>query len=264
MDATQMTAIDEPTMSHAPDSLPQRKDFTVRVEPRVKAALIGMLEAVEYSRDVEASVWDFAIEVASLRRLQLSRSDMRWMVARGFVDHALEVTLPGDFERSFRKPARLLFSKKTCFVLTSTGEALARSIVDRAEISGPVTGRVPLEPTFLALVPALKALTPKWDRDRQELKLGTILVKRFKVPAANQEMILAAFEEEGWPARIDDPLPPHCEQSSKRRLQETIKSLNRNQRTQAIRFLGDGSGQGVRWETVGEGDEAHEHVEASL
>jgi hypothetical protein len=93
-----------------------------------------------------------------------------------------------------------------------------------------------------------ETLNPKWDRDRQLLKVGSVVVKQFKVPAANQEVILAAFEEESWPPRIDDPLPPHPDQSSKRRLQVTIKSLNRNQKRQLIRFLGDGSGEGVRWE----------------
>ena len=92
---------------------------------------------------------------------------------------------------------------------------------------------------------------PKWDRDRQELRVGSIVVKQFKVPAANQEVILSAFEEESWPPRIDDPLPPHGEQTPKRRLQETIKSLNRNQKRALVRFLGDGSGQGVRWEFNG-------------
>jgi hypothetical protein len=36
-------------------------------------------------------------------------------------------------------------------------------------------------------------------------------------------------------------------------LQETIKSLNRNQKQLLIRFIGDGSGTGVRWEFCGNG-----------
>ena len=64
----------------------------------------------------------------------------------------------------------------------------------------------------------------------------------------NQERILAAFEEEGWPVHIDDPLPPHPEQDSKRRLHDTINSLNRNQKKRLIQFLGNGNGQGIRWE----------------
>jgi hypothetical protein len=91
---------------------------------------------------------------------------------------------------------------------------------------------------------------PRWDYQRQELRLGDAIVKQFKVPAANQERILAAFEEEGWPVRIDDPLPPNAEQNPKRRLHDTINSLNRNQKQHLIRFTGDGSGQGIRWELV--------------
>ncbi len=67
------------------------------------------------------------------------------------------------------------------------------------------------------------------------------------MPAANQEAILAAFQEEGWCPRIDDPLAPKLNQDSKRRLHDTINSLNRNQKHALIRFLGDGKGEGVRW-----------------
>ena len=74
------------------------------------------------------------------------------------------------------------------------------------------------------------------------------MIKKFKWRAANQERVLAVFEEEGWPARIDDPLPPSPEIDSKRRLGDTIKCLNRNQLAAIVRFLGDGSGEGVIWE----------------
>jgi hypothetical protein len=70
------------------------------------------------------------------------------------------------------------------------------------------------------------------------------------VPAENQERILAAFEEEGWPVHIHDPLPPHSDQDSKRRLHNTINSLNRHQKQPLIRFSGNGSGQGIRWEWI--------------
>ena len=62
--------------------------------------------------------------------------------------------------------------------------------------------------------------------------------------------ILAAFEEEGWPSRIDDPLPPQPEQDSKRRLSDTIKCLNRKQASPLIHFRGDGTGEGVVWDTI--------------
>jgi hypothetical protein len=98
--------------------------------------------------------------------------------------------------------------------------------------------------------PTCSPQIPQWDKERQELRLGDLVVKQFKVPAPNQELILAAFQEEGWPPRMDDPLPPHPEQDSKRRLHDTITTLNRHQKHRLIRFSGDGSGEGVRWELL--------------
>jgi hypothetical protein len=227
---------------------------TVRLAPCIEEALSLLLDALDYSQDLQRSLWDFAVEIGCLRRLKLSKSDLRWLVGAGIVDHALEVTLSGDFERSFRQHIPLRFCKKTCFVLTPVGAELARKVCGRTSLAGatkPVPASWPASTLFE------KAL-PKWDRDRQELTVGTIIVKRFKVPANNQEIVLAAFEEEHWPARIDDPLPPHREQSPKRRLQETIKSLNRNRKQPLIRFLGDGTGQGVRWEFCGTQDPIRE------
>lgn len=59
-----------------------------------------------------------------------------------------------------------------------------------------------------------------------------------------------AFEEEGWPPRIDDPLPPLAQLDPRRRLHDTIKALNRKQKRALLRFMGDGSGEGIRWEFI--------------
>jgi hypothetical protein len=93
-------------------------------------------------------------------------------------------------------------------------------------------------------------LVPQWDKERQELRLGRLIVKQFKVPAPNQAMILTAFQEEEWPTRIDDPIPPNPDQDPKRRLHDTINTLNRHQKHRLVHFLGDGTGEGVRWELL--------------
>ena len=95
---------------------------------------------------------------------------------------------------------------------------------------------------------------PHWDAEARELRISGHLVKRFKCKAANQETLLAAFEEEGWRRRIDDPLPPVPEQLSTRRLSDTIKRLNGHQKNALTRFRGDGTGEGVTWELVEEDD----------
>ena len=86
--------------------------------------------------------------------------------------------------------------------------------------------------------------TPIWDRGERELRAGGSVIKRFCVPAPNQELILTAFQEEGWPKRIDDPLPPTPEMDAKLRLRKAFSCLNRNRRFKLVHFHGDGRGRG--------------------
>lgn len=216
---------------------------------RGREALCLLLEAYRYAEEAQRDVWDFAVEIDTLRQTGCTNSEFRWLICRGYLDHALETTLAGEETRSFQRHQRepgLTFGRKTCFVLTEAGSLFAAGNVH--EQQAEVLSHHDCSHDRLAEVP--NELRPKWDHERQELRLGEIVVKQFKVPAPNQERILAAFDEEGWPVRIDDPLPPASEQDSKRRLHDTINSLNRNQKQNLIRFLGDGSGQGLRWELV--------------
>jgi hypothetical protein len=93
-------------------------------------------------------------------------------------------------------------------------------------------------------------LRPYWDHECHRLYVGKKLVKEFKLPSPNQGTVLMAFEEENWPRRIDDPLPPSAEIDAKTRLRSTIKSLNKNQKHRLVRFMGDGTGEGVIWELL--------------
>ena len=83
-----------------------------------------------------------------------------------------------------------------------------------------------------------------------ELRLGTEIVKRFTRPAPAQELILAAFQEEGWPPAIDDPLPAQFNQDPKRHLHYTIRNLNRGQKPLRIRFFINGNGETICWQIV--------------
>ncbi len=85
------------------------------------------------------------------------------------------------------------------------------------------------------------------------LCLGRRIVKRFNRASPNQDLVLAAFEEESWPSHIYDPLPPKDECVAKKRLHDTIDWLNRNQVTQLLHFRGDGTGEGICWERVDAG-----------
>jgi hypothetical protein len=220
---------------------------------RVKRALVMLLESYDYAQDVGCELWEFALEVEHLNPLGLTPSDLRWLHLKGLVEHARELTMPGETKRTFRPGGVLRLCKRTCLVLTEAGQQFARKQTE--EIAEPPS--LPAQPLYETPPQAtalddhqvdLTQLVPTWDRDRQQLRLGRINVKEFKVPAPNQEAILAAFQEENWPPRIDDPLPPLADMEPKRRLHDTISSLNRNQKVPLIRFLGDGSGEGIRWE----------------
>ncbi len=88
---------------------------------------------------------------------------------------------------------------------------------------------------------------PFWDEKRRTLWLNGRLVKRYRQPAGNQEAILTAFQKQGWPAVIDDPLPEDWNFVPQVRLHEAIKALNRRQKAARIRFGGDGTGRPILW-----------------
>jgi hypothetical protein len=233
---------------------------------RLQAGLSVLLEAHDYALDLQLDSWDFAVELSTLRHLGLTNSDCRWLAGKGLVECGFEMTLAGDERRSFRQCTNLKLTKRTCLILTSAG-------VDAAGGHAPVeVRRAPVRTVAVAdsadrsahrlgscseLIAAANVSEPKptWDRDRQQLRLGKAIVKQFKVPAASQEAVLAAFQEEDWPERIDNPLSHKSDQDPKCRLRDTINSLNRNQKRPLVRFRCDRSGQGVCWEFTSISDE---------
>lgn len=88
---------------------------------------------------------------------------------------------------------------------------------------------------------------PNWNHETGELHFSGKRVRRVGYPgrATNVVAILDAFEEQGWPNRIDDPLPGGTD---KQRLREAVRNLNRE--LTRIRFRADGSGTGIVWQTT--------------
>lgn len=207
-----------------------------------------LLAASRCAVDAHADLWSFAVEIDRLREAGLTDTHLRWLVFKGLVTHREEITLYGQQDRTFRDIGRLRFSSGSCFVLTPSGEELLATAGDSAQNgNGQLLARMfpPSEPSS-----GLPTLFPRWDDQRKELWLDGLLVKRFRVQSPNQETILTAFQEDGWPPRIDDPLQPIANQCAKRRLHDAIKNLNRHQAHRVMRFTGDGSGEGVLWEAT--------------
>jgi hypothetical protein len=212
------------------------------VRPHLHESLNLLLQAYEYALELNQDSWDLAVELAVLREAKLSNSDLRWLVGVGYVEHALEITGPADRTRQFRRTPLVNFSDATCLVLTPSGVAAARD----ACATEPMLAQDKPAANCRIVVP--EDTRPKWDDQRRQLRVGADVVKEFKLPSPNQETVLMAFEEDGWPPRIDDPLPPLPQLDPRRRLHDTIKALNRKQKSLLLRFMGDGSGEGIRWE----------------
>jgi hypothetical protein len=237
-------ALDQPSV-HVGDPTPTR--FT----PSIYSALELLLDASSCARDVGADLWQFSVELSALLRAGLTTNDCRWLIAKGLANHACEMTTHDGDRRLFQPCTNLSLPKRACFVITERGITCAKELL-RSNGKPRASEQHVLKPpgaSAIAVAGSVRSVTdngeasitqPTWDSDRQQLRVGRIIVKEFKVPAANQE--------EGWVPRIDDPLTPKLNQDTKRRLHDTINSLNRNQKHPLLRFLGDGKGEGVRWE----------------
>lgn len=230
--------------------------------PCIWPALSVLLEARQYAEQTSGDRWEFAVEIEQLIALGLSLNDFRWLVRKELVEHQREVTLETDDGRAFRPSGDLSFPARTCFVLTDKGIAHAKQISGHANSQDIVSVKRidTINGNGNQITPPLTSLSngvsaqgpsrPAWDAERRCLRFNGMTVKHFKWTAQNQEAILSAFEEEGWPPRIDDPLPPQPDQDSKRRLSDTIKCLNRKQDNPIVRFRGNGTGEGIIWEVV--------------
>lgn len=226
-------------------------DLSISISDRFRPALETLLTAYDYAVDSQTDPWQFAVPLSDLVSAGASISDIRWLLLRNFAQHARETTIPGDTQRSFRILAPTCLPSDACVSLTSAG-ALAIRGTAKLPIT-PATHLQSLEQiadanATLAVAPA--CILPEWDATRRELRYAGEVVKRYRVPAENQALILSAFQEEGWPEFIDDPLPPEDGLDPKQRLQATVKSLNRNQLSPIIRFHGNGNGLQVYWEPI--------------
>lgn len=187
---------------------------------RVRKAMELLLDAFDYSCDLRVPLSEFALSVHSLRRHEVADIDIRWLISRGFVEYL------GD--DAFPQPGTLL-PNLLQIVLSKPGVLYAQQLLEQEQRS--VQDRE----------------VPEWDPLQRELRFANQLIKRFRVPAPNQECVLGAFQEDVWPLRIDDPIPPSHSIDPRRRLHDTIVALNRGQVRDGIRFRGDGTGTGICW-----------------
>lgn len=199
------------------------------------AALRLLRDAWECAATSRLRPHEFALEIDEFYRAGITVTELRCLILEGLTECVRDETKPNDTARRFRPVKSLAFGPAACFVLTQKG--YHRSLTAGNGQSGHQSS---------ILHGQLHVISkPHWDAKRRELLLGARLIKRFRTRAGNQEKILLAFEEEGWPESIDNPLPPNGSDSSDR-LQAAIKRLNRHQFAPLLRFHGTGE-QAICW-----------------
>jgi hypothetical protein len=198
-------------------------------------ALLSLLEAHEIAAELKRPPWDLALQLSSLHDLGVSDSHLRYLICQELVEHRFETGSADQDKRTFSAAGFLRFTADSCFVLTTTGLLAAKRLTRPNGARDPAVHATQM---------------PHYDTAKRILFFAGEIVKQFRVPAENQELILMAFEEEEWPPHLTDPLPGKAETPAKRRLSDAIRNLNANQHHRRIRFRGDGRGSGVVWEPL--------------
>jgi hypothetical protein len=196
------------------------------------------LRAFLLARQLGTDRWQFAVSLESLRHAGLDDTYLRWLLHEGYLEHRREQSKPEGPRRNFRgTPNQSFFTAASCFILTERGGDFARvPAPDRADADAP-------GPQAAARV------VPYWDGARR-LYLGSTLVKHFRQDAPAQTTILSAFQEEGWPARVANPLADQGDRGSAERAHDAVNRLNRGQKVRRLRFRIEGGGEQVCWELL--------------
>jgi len=234
-----------------------RGDWTrILIDERLRGGLAILWRAYICAQDTGASIWDLSLPISRLHQAGMTNTDLRWMMTRGLVEHREETISDADAKRSFR-PGSDSLGKHTRLILTSRGALQAEHVFGETASSphaalpsfAAASGRLTTltNPPKLDTKGTTPAVIPRWDAVRRELSVEGLIVKRFRVPARNQETILSVFEEEGWVEHIHDPLPLAVDIDGPTRLHDAINRLNRCQINPVLRFHGDGKGTGVLW-----------------
>src|SRR5262249_28745339 len=182
-----------------------------------------------------------AVNLRHFREQGVREPILLWMLFQAHVEHLQPGIAPqGDLPHPVQS---LCLREGSFFSLTERGESFANSLLADATLPSEQDG---FEAAWNALL--LGETTPRYDRWERLFTWGLHVLKHFRQPSVNQEIILCTAEELHWPAWFDDPLPRTVRRAPKTRLHDTIKDLNRRQTTYLVHFKGDGTGLRVGWE----------------
>lgn len=197
---------------------------------RVIQGLRALQDAYAQALASNQSPWQFSLTGDFLMdTTSLTPTDLKTLQSHGLILHAREIPGQSGVERQFRPIDSVELLGNDCFVLSSSAFDKF-SLFDASSVD-----------------PGVLKDRPIWRSDTRELWFQDEVVLRIHREAPNQFAILAAFEEEGWPIQIDDPIPGGSPVDSANRRHDAVKRLNRNIRIPKIKFRDHVSREAVSW-----------------
>jgi hypothetical protein len=226
--------------------VPRGRDLLLASPPEFLAFVVAyadLLAARWAARAQALAAHQAAVPFGSFCERGVEGDILLWMLYQDHIDHWQSA---GEPDRTGCAPAlvhSLVLTAGSSFALTERGDAFANGFLLDTLFPADDEAFVRAWERLL-----LGRLVPHYDPGNHLFAWGRHLLKCFRQPAANQQLLLAAAEEMGWEDWMDDPLPLRPGKSPKAVLHDTLKDLNRRQRRPLIQFKGDGTGTRFGWE----------------
>jgi hypothetical protein len=189
--------------------------------------------------------WMFAVEQELLIAEGSSLAALRWLALHGFVKQKVEITRPRSKKRWFKEVGPLSFTERSCFLLTETGQALARQVASEQAASGR---RVATNGDGNSHARG-RTQRPYWNAENGQLWARGHLLHEFPPQAVHLRRLLTEFEDSKWkPPWIDDPLPSAKDGVARKRLENAVRGLNHCQDQQLLLFRTLHKKRAVAWQ----------------
>jgi hypothetical protein len=229
-----------PKLIRPPQARPATAEELLRFVIAYATLLTAALEAREQLRSPRSN----PVPIDRLRRRGAGDDVLIWILYQGHCER-LAVSPEELTDSNSARLARdnLGLRSNPAFALTESGEDFA----DRLLMS-LLFSEGDEDFTRMWTMLNLGRFTPHYDTEHRVFSWGRQVIKCFRQPSPNQEIILSSAQELSWPDWFDDPLPRRGSTNAKVRLHDTIKDLNRRQQMALVQFKGDGTGTRVGWE----------------
>ena len=205
-------------------------------------AYLRLVAARWQAEDSELSPSEHPVAWKSLQAEGVGEPILRWMIYQAHVEHLRLTSLRALGSLRFESVSTLCLLHDSHFALTQRGEEFADHFLAHVIASREIS----CEHDWGQLL--LGRLVPEYDPSTRMFSWGWHVLKHFRQPSHNQEVILCTADELDWIPWFDSPLPLRSDRNPKTCLNYSIKALNRHQSPYLIHFQGDGTGTRIGWE----------------